>query len=79
MYWVSIVHNGHTNLMDNILDFSLQAKPLKLNCDQFVGTHSRAVSLGTQLFLVREKNKSKKKPQEPIQSIHPSWGAQQDK
>lgn len=41
--------------MDEVLHFGLQAPPLELDRDQFVGAHLRAVSLISQLFLWREE------------------------
>lgn len=46
---------NHSNLMDEVLHFVLQAPPLELDCDQFVGTHPWAVRLTNQLFLLGEE------------------------
>lgn len=45
--------------MDEVLHFGLQAPPLELDCDQFVGTHPWAVSLTNQLFLLGEEQQKK--------------------
>lgn len=42
--------------MDEVLHFGLQAPPLELDCDQFVGTHLRAVGLTNQLFLMEKED-----------------------
>lgn len=44
-----------SNLMDEVLHFGLKAPPLELDCDQFIGTHPRAVTLINQLFLLGEE------------------------
>lgn len=45
----------HTYLMDEVLHLGLQAPPPELDCDQFVGTHLRAVSLTYQISLLEEQ------------------------
>lgn len=46
--------------MDEVLHFGLQAKPLELDCDQFVSAHPWAVSFTGQLFLFGEQQKNDK-------------------
>lgn len=46
--------------MDEALHSGLQANPLELDCDQFVGAHPWAVSLTIQLFLLEEQQKNDK-------------------
>lgn len=41
--------------MDEVLHFVLQAPPLELDCDQFVGTHLWAVGVANQLSLLGEE------------------------
>lgn len=43
--------------MDEVLHFGLQAPPLELDCDQFVGTHPWAVSLTYQIFLLEDSRR----------------------
>lgn len=40
-------------LLDEVLYFGLQAPPLELDSDQFVGTHLRTVCLVHQIVLIR--------------------------
>lgn len=45
------------HLVDQVLHFGLQAPPLELDRNQFVGAHSRAVRLTQQLPLLEEIEK----------------------
>lgn len=54
------VSTCHSHIMDEVLHFGLQAKPLELDRDQFVSAHPWAVSFTSQLFLFGEQQKNGK-------------------
>lgn len=53
------VKHGHSNLMDEVLHFGLDGKPVELDCDQFVGAHPWTVSFINQLFLSEQQKNDK--------------------
>lgn len=52
--------NPDSYLVDEAFHFVLQAKPLKLDSDKFIGTHVRTVGLLRKLFLYLDWTQVKK-------------------
>lgn len=57
-----------TYLMDEVLHFGLQAPPLELDRDQFVGAHDRAFA--GLLFLLGEQQKERRERKKKTEDLH---------